>query len=248
MMSWIKKYENLEEPSSFSGAANVLKCAKNGLIPGAPKTFKEIARDLKQLDSYALHTPIVRKFERAKIQVFGIDELWQADLVDLRALSARNKNYNYLLTVIDVLSKFAWVRPLKKKDAASVSAEFRTIFESSLRSPEKLVTDFGTEFNNQTFKKLMKEYDVDLIFSQSDKKACVVERFNRTLKSRMWRYFSSTGYFHYISQLEDFVRNYNSTSHSSIKMAPKDVNISNYKDAWENLYQKKWPGEIKKLN
>ena len=245
MMELTQKYEDLSESSSYAGASTVLKRILENEITNAPKKLKPLVSELKQLESYAIHRPIVRKFKRVRILVHGVDEMWQADLVDLRSLATRNKNFNYLLTVIDVLSKYAFVEPLKKKDGPTVAKAFVKIFDDSLRVPEKLVTDWGKEFINKDVKKILDDYDVELILSQSDKKACVIERFNRTLKTRMWRFFTGTGYFKYIEHLQDFVRNYNDTYHSAIKMKPKDVNLKTYKSAWENLYKTKWPGKVK---
>ena len=68
-----------------------------------------------------LHKPIKRKFPRRSVIVFNKDEIWSADLVEMQAFSSFNKGFKYILTVIDVFSKYAWAVPIKDKSAASVT-------------------------------------------------------------------------------------------------------------------------------
>ena len=84
------------------------------------------------------------------------DGQWQADLVDISSLARFNKGYKFLLTCIDVFSKFAWVVPLKKKTGESLVNGFQSILDLG-RSPEKLQTDKGTEFLNRNFQSFLKE-------------------------------------------------------------------------------------------
>lgn len=77
-----------------------------------------------------LHKPARKKFVRRLVTVRGIDDLWQADLVDMGAYSSVNKNFRFLLTVIDAFSKYAWALPIKDKSVAEVAkAMLRTLPE-----------------------------------------------------------------------------------------------------------------------
>ena len=167
--------------------------------------------------------------------MFDIDSQWQADLVDLQHLSWWNQGYKYLLTCIDVLSKYAWVVPLKSKTGASLVVAFESIFQKG-RKPEKLQTDAGTEFKNKTFQTFLKKENDFVTYNET--KAQVVERFNRTLKQLMWRMFTTSSSYHYLDQLDDLVNgNYNQSVHRSIKMKPADVNENNASEVWNNLYR-----------
>jgi len=84
---------------------------------------------LKSQDTYTLHKPIRRNFKRNATVVYGIDDQWQADLVDMQAWRKENRGYGYLLTCIDIFSKFAWARPLKTKSGDEVAEAFRSIFQ-----------------------------------------------------------------------------------------------------------------------
>lgn len=96
--------------------------------------------------------------------------------------------------------------------------------------------DDGMEFYNVGVKKLLKEHGVEYFSTKSDKKAAVVERFNRTLKTIMWKYFYARGTYKWIDVLDQFVENYNSSVNRSVMMKPKDVNKSNESEVWTTLF------------
>ena len=120
-----------------------------------------------------------------------MDHFWQPDLVELAhdAYSRRiNKGVNYLLTVIDVLSRYAWVVPLKTKSAQAVRRALETIFVTPQRWPNYLTTDEGKEFYNSYVKNLLTKYKVHHFSVYSRMKCSLSERFNRTLKEKIYRY------------------------------------------------------------
>ena len=119
--------------------------------------------------------------------VYRIDHQWQADLVDLGKLAFYNKGFKYLLTCIDVLSRYAWVVPLKDKTGKTLKEAFHVMFKTG-RQPISLQTDKGTEFTNRIFQKFLNEHDVHFTTYNEETKANIVERFNRILKTKMWKY------------------------------------------------------------
>ena len=82
-----------------------------------------------------LYKPVIRKFQRRKVNVNSIDEIWAADLIDLQAFSKDNNGIKYLLTVIDIFSKFVWIVPLKRKTEQEVAGAFTSILKE--RRPSK---------------------------------------------------------------------------------------------------------------
>ena len=137
-----------------------------------------------------------------------------------------------------MLSKFAWVVPLKTKTGKELVAAFKEIFRQG-RKPERLQTDAGTEFKNRAFQTFLKEENVHFFVTYNETRAQVVERFNRTLKQLMWRMFTTTSSYNYLDKLDGLVNgNYNQTIHRSIKMKPADVNESNEHAVWRTLYGK----------
>ena len=148
-------------------------------------------RELENNLAYTLHKRGRGAFQ--PVLVFDMDEQWVADLIEVQSIAKQNKGYCYLLTVIDVLSKYAWVQSLKKKTGKYVTEAFRRVLtQAEGRKPLKLQTDAGKEFYNGTFQELMKREKIHHFSTHGDAKASVVERFNRTLKSKLYRYFTAT--------------------------------------------------------
>lgn len=225
-------YYDPANPAGYSSEAALARAVKSKF------TRKQVAEWLKTQEVYTLHKPYRKRFSRNFYYVTFIDNLWQADLNDLRSLSKYNDGYKYILTVIDVFSKYAWAIPLMRKTGDEVKKAFENIFEH--RKPSKLQTDKGKEFIASQVSKYLKTQNVKYFVTQnSDVKASIVERFNKTLKMRMFRYFSHVNTFRYIDVLQDFVNAYNHSLHSSIKMAPANVNKNNILQVWRNLYTHK---------
>ena len=201
-------------------------------------TRSQVLQWLQQQPGYTLHKPARKRFRRNRVFVNGLDEQWQADLADLQNLSQWNRGYKYLLTCIDVLSKYAWVVPLKSKSGSALVAAFRDIFKQG-RKPGRLQTDAGTEFMNRSFQTFLKNHDVRHFVTYNETKAQVIERFNRTLKNLLWRLFTMSSSYHYLDKLDNLVNeNYNQSVHRSIKMKPVDVTVFNAQDVWRTLYGK----------
>lgn len=169
-----------------------------------------------------LHKSARRNYPRRRVKVLGLNDLWQADLVEMQPYSRENKGYRYMLTCIDVLSKFAWAIPVRSKTGKDVTKGFREILKSGL-APKNLQVDRGKEFYNAEFKALMKRYGINMYSSHSELKASVVERFNRTLKTVMWKQFTRRGSYKWVNDLQDLVDSYNNTVHSTIRTKPADV-------------------------
>ena len=189
-------------------------------------------------DTYTLHKTAPIKYPRNRVMVYGIDEQYQADLVDMSMYEEFNDGYKFMLTCIDIFSKYAWCVPLKNKSGVVVAKAFASILDQG-RKPGKLQTDRGGEFFNKIFRALTSKHGIHHFATGSELKASVVERFNRTIKGRMWRYLTHINSKRYIDILQDLVRSYNNSYHSSIKMRPTEVCIENELDVFNNLYGEK---------
>ena len=177
-----------------------------------------------------LHKPVKRKFKKRRVMVNSIDKIWAADLADMKAFKDYNDGYTFLLLVIDIFSKYGWVIPLKNKKGETVAEALKNIFEK--RKPEKLWTDKGTEFYNKDVKKLIEIYS-----TENEEKSSIVERWIRTMKEKMWKYFTDNNTYNYMNVLPELVEDYNNTVHSSIKMTPIDASKKkNELTVWRNLY------------
>ena len=175
-----------------------------------------------------LHKPIIRKFKERKVYSAFKDNVWGADLADMQLLSKCNKGIRFLLCVIDIFSKYAWVVPLKDKKGISIIKAFQIILKQSNRKPNKIWVDKGSEFYNAYFKKWLRDNDIVMYSAHNDGKSVVAERFIRTLKSKIYDYLTSISKNVYIDKLDDIVDEYNNTYHTTIKMKPIDVKDNTY--------------------
>ena len=228
-----KHYYSLSEPGSLSGKGNFLRALKSQNIQHNPK---HVETWLQKEEPYSLHRPVRKKFLRNRVFVPAIDDTWQIDLVDMQKYSRVNKGFRYILTCIDVFSKYSWAVPVLKKTSTDVTLAFKKILDESGRCPKKMQFDEGKEFLNKEFKNLLKNNQIKFYHVSSVVKACVVERFNRTLKEKMWRYFTFTGKYVYIDVLQKLIKSYNSSYHRTIRMAPENVNKSIEKELWKRVY------------
>ena len=170
-----------------------------------------------------LHKPVIRKFLKRKVYSQFKDNIWGVDLADMQSLSRKNKGIKYLLCVIDLYSKYAFVIPVKDKKGISVTNGFNKIIKQSNRKPNKIWVDQGGEFCNNVFKKWLSDNDIIMYSMYNEGKSVVAERFIRTLKTKLYKHMTAIGKNVYYDVLDDVVNKYNNTKHSTIKMKPIDV-------------------------
>ena len=227
-------YYDPGHPAGYAGIYKLREAVKQYY----PKvSLKYIKTWLQQQRTYTLHKPIRRKFQRRKTRVGGIDVQWQADLADLQTLMKDNDQYRYLLCVIDVFSKYAWVIPMYNKTGNTLIQAFQTILKSSQRFPKSLQTDKGSEFKNKDFQSFLKKKKIHFFNTENpETKASIVERFQRSLKSRMWKYFTHEKTRRYVDTLQDMVHAYNHSFHRSIQTTPASVTPETEHEVARHLY------------
>jgi transposase InsO family protein len=220
-------YYDASKPGSLGGVAPL---ASNARVRRGDAKAWAVTQD-----TYTLHKPYRRRFARNRIYVSEIDQQHQIDLVDMQQLAQYNDGVKHLLVCIDILSKYVWVEPLKTKAGPSVRVALERIFAGG-RVPKRIQSDRGTEFLNPHVQTLLRERGISYFVSTNETKCAVVERVNRTLKSRLFRYLTHKQTNRYINVLSQLVDSYNHTYHRSIKMAPASVTKRTQNVAWQNLY------------
>ena len=154
----------------------------------------------------------------------------------MQQFSRWNKGYRYLLMVLDVFSKFGWIVPLKDKKGETVAEALKTILKEG-RKPQYLWTDKGKEYYNKHVKELLDKNKITLYSTENEEKSSVCERWNRTIKTKMWKQFTVQGNTQYLDMLPKLVKQYNNTKHSSIKMTPIEASKKkNEGTVYLNLY------------
>ena len=183
----------------------------------------------QQLLAKEVFRPQITKFRRERIITLYKDETWSADLIDKSSLTKYNNIYKFIITVIDIFTKYAWAIPLLNKSGLSITNGFKTILSegpqgsSESRKPEKLWVDRGSELYNKTFKSLLKEYETKLCSTYSDLKAVLIKRFNRTLLNIINKsmFINSDG--NWVNIINDADITYNNNIHSTINITPVDA-------------------------
>ena len=220
-------YYDTENPASLSRPDVLARAA------GVSK--KTAQKWLISQSAYTLHKNARKRYPTRRYVVNNIDSQWQCDLADMQQIARFNNGYKYILTVIDILSRYAWARALKSKQGREVADAFISIFNEG-RIPQRIQSDQGKEFENHHVRQVMQDNDVELFSVKSAYKAAMVERFNRTLKTKIWRYFTAKNTYQWVDKLPDFLHAYNNSIHRSIKMKPSDVTPENAMNVWTQQY------------
>ena len=160
----------------------------------------------------------------------NVMEVCESDLLDVQNISKFKGNYKYLLTVIDVFSKFLHVVPLKSKTGQTVTSAFQSIFNDKKCSkphkqcPLTLRTDKGKEFLNKIFQDTLKHEGIQFqVCKNPDVKCSVVELVQRTLREKFHKHFTFKNSYRYIDVLQELVKAYNDTVHNTTGIAPSKV-------------------------
>ena len=186
-----------------------------------------------------MHKRIIKKFKRRYIYSPGIDAIWTSDLILIPKYAKQNNGFKYILTILDVFSKFAWIAVTKKKDKKTITNAFENILKKG-RIHQKLWSDGGGEYDNHYFRDMLKRYNIEPYRTESNLKAIMAERFNQSLMNKIAKMFTERGNHRYIDDIENIVDEYNNTYHSSIKMTPVDGSKKeNEGIVYYNLYNKR---------
>ena len=172
-----------------------------------------------QILSQELHKPRKINFTGRKVISNHIDHIWGIDLITIIKYSKQNKNYKYILTVIDFFSKYIWCYALKSKKSIEIINSFKDIFKRSKKKPKFIQSDEGSEFTNiqtQTKNNNIKWYHT----YNRDIKCSICERYNRTILNKIYKNFTLNKNTIWINDLDKLTNEYNNSYHRSIRMKP----------------------------
>ena len=233
-----KLYTDTKNPSAYGG---IKELHRQVLKDGLHKIgVRRIRKWLQQQDSYTTHKSAIKKFPRNRVVVRGIRHVYQGDLSDVSSLSNFNNGVNWLCCVIDVFSKCLYVQPMKSKTGQSTLKALRIILRDAGK-PKLFQTDKGSEFLNKSVQNFLKREGVGFYVTENNShKAVVVERVQRTLKTRLYRYMTEKNTLRYIDNLQAIVKSINNSYHRSIGTTPSGVNKENEDLVWSKLYGGSW--------
>ena len=141
----------------------------------------------------------------------------------MQLINKCNKGTRFLLSVIDIFSKYTWVVPLKDKKGLTIVNAFQKILDNStklhsMRKPNKIWVDKGNGFYDTSFKKWLKDNDIEMYSTHNEGKSVVAERFIRALKNKIYKHMTAVSKSVCIDKLDDILNEYNN-AYRTIKVA-----------------------------
>lgn len=231
-------YYHHNSPGAYSTADRLYKFIKQNYAIHV--TRKIVNEWLQKQHTYTIHKNRRIRFKRNHYNITNIDDLWEMDLIDMQKFSRKNKGNKYILAVIDCFSRFAWCIPIKSKTPGEIVRAFDILFFGTTRRPVKIQSDKGKEFDNKVVKKYLVENGIGFQTTRDPTtKAAMCERFIRTIKGIIFKYFTHTKSTKYTDVIEGLTFVYNNRIHSSIGIPPADVNESNVLKVWSHMQKKR---------
>jgi hypothetical protein len=249
MNNIIENYKDPQNPVAFSAPSGFIKNNKYLLKNFDNKSsFKEknelIENSLRGLNSTTFHKPKRLHFKRQQVEVAGLNSQWQVDLIEIQDISGSNFGNRNILICIDVFSKKAFAIVIKNKEAKTSLEAFKKILNDLRSKPKSIYLDNRREFLEE-FKRFCEGNKILILPTKSKLKACIAERFIRSLKSKKWRLFT----FHseekkkfpknITKYLKPLLKSYNNSYHRTIKTTPNSVNKKNEQIIREIMYENK---------
>lgn len=226
-----------------------LTANKKTLLKRAKKSADDVidADDVRKFhsaqDPYTLHKRVVRNFKRNPYIITAIDGLWESDLADLSMFAKENDGVKFIMVVIDVFTKYAWVECILNKNASTVTTAFKRVLDrADGRRPVVFRSDRGKEYKNSTLAGFLDSRNIKQQFPQTTSlfKASIAEAFIKNMKLRIYRYFTSKGgkSHRYVHIIQDIIRAYNDTVHTTTKFRPSAIRPEDAPAVYENTRRK----------
>ena len=209
-------------------------------VKSTPNYSSKIRDFLRQNVTSSLHRQVRKRFPTRRIVVHYPYQIVMSDLIDYshNKMPYKNNGFRYIMIFICCFSKLAWAEPMRRKTGLESMLAIEKILSRMKESPQSLVTDQGLEYYDHRVQKMLIRLGINHYSITGKHKACIAERFIRTLKGRLEKYFWANQTRKWIDVLQDFIKNYNNTYHRSIKMAPVDVNDDNRAHVFKTLFPK----------
>jgi transposase InsO family protein len=217
-----EQYIKPSHPIAFSSPRTIRGFYKQNVNEILP--VKSVDEALSGVDSYTLHREYKKPKERNPFFIYSLREQIQADLIDVRQLAKHNDGVTFILTAIDCFSKRAWIEPMENKTAKTSLRVIEKVVASMMPKPKAILFDRGSEFKNVQVRKYLEEEGIKLIHPNSEMKAAIIERFNRSIQDLIYRYMTENETFRYIDMLQDLSKTYNNRGHRTLKyLTPMDA-------------------------
>ena len=223
-------YYDPKHSASYGSVRSLYRAAKP-MLPDL--SYEDVEHFLHAQRTYTTHRQRRKKFTRRRTIAYYLNQIWTVDLLFLRGLARYNSGFQYLLVVVDILSRQAYAEPMKKKNAYETLQAFKNIVERAGVVPKRLQADKGTEFYNKIFLDYLSTNNIKLYSTQNETKASIVERYIRSLKAKLFKIMTFRSTFRYIDFLQDVVQSLNQRYHRTIGRPPAAVTEDNQNEVFE---------------
>lgn len=177
-----------------------------------------------------VYKPVKNVKQFRKVISYNINDIWSMDLVFMNdeKMIDTNDGYKYILFCIDLYSRYAFGRGLKTKTSKEVKSAIESIIKEAKAKPKKVYVDQGSEFYNKELQTYFKKLNIELYSTYGPNKASVIERFNRTIKTMMFKQLLINKNWKWITILKDLINKYNNNNHRGIENN-KPIDVYNKK-------------------
>lgn len=228
-------YYTVKKPGSYQNAYKLYKTVVQENKHRIPLNY--IKNWLHSQETFGIFKQSRTKFPRTKINPLYPGYLLDADLLSMENVQKYNNHTRFIIVLIDLFSRYAWMIPVKNKTASVIASAFDKLLKDVNKrfKPERLRTDKGGEFKNKFMKKIMEKWQIKHFFSNNEQKANYAENLIRWIKGKIYKYFHKKQTYKYIDILKDLNESYNNTYHSSIKRSPSEITKENAEKIWWEL-------------
>ena len=182
-------YYNLRSPVSYSGFYKLhYRIKKDGKFKVSPKYLKKW---LSMQESYTSHHPVIRDFKRPRVVAFSLNYQWDSDTANMVKYRDYNDGYSYFAVFIDIFSRYLYTFPLKTLSGSEMTKVFQRLLNEKGVKPKKVRTDQGSEYKNKEFERLLEQENIVHIFTYYETKANYAERVIKTIKLKIFKYFTN---------------------------------------------------------
>ena len=231
-----KIYKDIKNPASFSGVNRLHRQANNY---DDTITRAQVEDYLQSQDSYTLLKPARRRYPVRKIFASAVGEYHQIDLFETQQFAVDNDDVRYILGLMDVKSRYVFLRGLKDKKGETVAEALKEIYAE--HTPCAIMTsDAGSEFISKAFQNVLKIYNIQHHITRNAVKACLIERFFLNLRIKIGRLQTHKQSWRFIDDLQAMAQSYNTAPHRSLGgKTPEEVYNEQPKRDEEWLPEKK---------
>merc|ERR1711889_39700 len=198
-----KIYENLKDPSGYSGENRLYDHVKK--LGRKDISRRDIKEFLKGQPGWNFHGLIPRKFVRKPTKVCRQGLILGIDLLDLtEKIAKHNKKHRYIFLMIDLFSRKLWLTPLTNKSNLTCAKALESFFQKSLYKYSFVFSDQGCKFVGKHTQKVYDKFNITRYSVKKQKIKCsIAERAIRTIKHRLIRYFSQKNTLKYVDEIKE---------------------------------------------